>query len=482
MKKLLASVNNSITGILLDFVSDALNIENGEIRNSMTTFLPAIIGGVIHKSNSKQGVENLHSLLTKNNFGEEQLNRLLEIVNEKEALNHWLDSGNELLSAFFGDTRTELKELLNKNQTLSERSTKTLLKFFAPIVINKLAEITQENDLSPERLQKYLKDQKKEVYGKVTGLAAILSASKTNGDISTSEFPSEKFAPETPNGASFNFLKWLLPLLGCIVAIYMIMQRGCGASAEESPVLEESINLETSKEKSNSVAKKNVKDEQTTNTTQLTSTKQKDFAKSFSNSKESKDSKVVLSINESGDIVNSGGSIIYKNGDYSIDKSGDLVDEVGNVLVASTKIPEDMKSKLKKWFASIEEGEEMTFEEMKALFGDMLVRKKGASSTYSLSNIAFNSEDHKIYNYSKAEVMGLAAALKENNKGKVEVQVHTNDGRNSRDNRELSELRANVIRDMLVTLGVNSDQITAKGMGSKDRKLASLEKVDIVVR
>ncbi len=78
--------------------------------------------------------------------------------------------------------------------------------------------------------------------------------------------------------------------------------------------------------------------------------------------------------------------------------------------------------------------------------------------------------------------MGLAGALKENINGKIEVQVYTNDGKSAKESSSLSDTRANVIRDMLVTLGVDEKQISAKGMGTADAEKAKYGKVDIVIK
>ena len=65
----------------------------------------------------------------------------------------------------------------------------------------------------------------------------------------------------------------------------------------------------------------------------------------------------------------------------------------------------------------------------------------------------------------KEEVEGLAAALKEHPDSRIQVQVHTADGKDKAANKNISKLRAKVVKDMLVTLGVNADQISSKGLG-----------------
>ena len=101
----------------------------------------------------------------------------------------------------------------------------------------------------------------------------------------------------------------------------------------------------------------------------------------------------------------------------------------------------------------------------------MFTKKEGVQSTYTLTNIVFNPENHRITNYSKAEVEGLAAALKADPNSKITVQAYTMDGKNAKENKELSKTRAMVVHDMLVTLGVPEKQISAEGLGDGVNKV-----------
>jgi outer membrane protein OmpA-like peptidoglycan-associated protein len=99
-----------------------------------------------------------------------------------------------------------------------------------------------------------------------------------------------------------------------------------------------------------------------------------------------------------------------------------------------------------------------------------------------LNNVKFHPENHLITNFSKSEVEGLAAALKDKENGKIEVHVFTDDADGRRANRKLSETRANVVRDMLVTLGVDPVQIKAVGKGTEDSQKAAAGNVEIVIK
>lgn len=112
-----------------------------------------------------------------------------------------------------------------------------------------------------------------------------------------------------------------------------------------------------------------------------------------------------------------------------------------------------------------------------------LFNTKAVGTTYALHDIAFDTESHRITSMSKEEVEGLAAALKEHPASRIQVQVHTADGKTKSANKEISKLRAKVVKDMMVTLGVNADQISFKGLGltTADAAKAVANTVEIVV-
>ena len=178
-----------------------------------------------------------------------------------------------------------------------------------------------------------------------------------------------------------------------------------------------------------------------------------------------------LVVNANGDLVDESGKVMYKKGDFQV-KDGYYVDKDGNRIGKF----------FKKVGEAIGDAAEATADAFKKLFSGMVKKEEGAKRNYILSDIRFNNENHRIETFSKAEVEGLAAALKDNPGGKITVAVYTNDGENDKENAALSKTRAEVVRDMLVTLGVKKGQIVAEGMGSKDAVKASGDKVEINVK
>ncbi|MFK7978487.1 MAG: OmpA family protein [Saprospiraceae bacterium] len=121
-------------------------------------------------------------------------------------------------------------------------------------------------------------------------------------------------------------------------------------------------------------------------------------------------------------------------------------------------------------------------ESVKANF-NKLFNTKAVGTTYALSEIGFDKESHRITKMSKEEVVGLAEALKEHPESRIQVQVHTSDGQSKKECREISKLRADVVKNMLVTLGVGADQISSKGLGLtvEDAAKAVANTVEVVV-
>ncbi len=460
---LLDSVKGVMTNAVVDKAADVLGIESTMAKSAMKMFLPAIIGGLIHKGSSSSGAGGLLDLFKKGGYGDDNLGDLMGVLGDSGKKDSWLESGSDLLGSVFGGNKSGLIDMLLKATGIGKSGGSSLLSFLAPIVINKLAGMVFSKNMNASQLSSYLGDQKSEVMGLVPGLSSLLggNVSRSSGVSST--------ATTTASSGGGGFMKYLLPLLIGAAAIWYFTKDGCGQTQEAK--------VEVTDDKAIGAVEQKV-----TTTTKATETKAKITEKSvvveagkatvvnFDN-----DAIKSYKINDAGDIVSGSGSVVFKSGSYNIDLSGNLMDANGKILAPVSALSADFKTQL------ISAVSQMKLNKMKVMFADMIVKKAGTSGSYGLSNIEFNKENHKISNFSKNEVMGLAEALKANATGKIEVHVYTADGDGDKANNKLSETRAKVIRDMLVTLGVSKGQIKAVGKGSSDAAKAKIGKVDIVV-
>lgn len=442
---LLNSVSGVMTNKVIDSVTDVLGIENSLAKSAIKMFLPAIIGGVINKGSSSSGAGGLLDLFKKGGFGDDNLEDLAGVFGNEEKRSGWLDTGADLLGTIFGNRQSGILDMLLKATGIGKGAGSSLLAMLAPIVINKLAGIVMGKGMNASQLTSYLSDQKSETMGLVPGLGDALGINATSS------------SNESSSGGGM--MKWLLPLLLAALAFWFMSKNGCGNKTATTVESEEV----TTTEEVDSNTTESIETTTTNNTTEEVETVSAEEFKSYT-------------VADNGDILTGSGSVAYAAGSYDLDADGNLVDVNGRILASVASIGSDFMTKLKNALSTFK------LEKMKLMFSDMIVKKEGSNSSYGLSDIVFNKENHKITNFTKSEVIGLAEALKANATGKIEVHVYTDDaGDKAKANDKLSNTRANVIRDMLVTLGVKADQIKAVGKGSSDAAKASAEKVDIVV-
>lgn len=521
MKNLLSIVDDVVSGDVLSAISNVIGSNESATSSAISKLAPAIIGGLIQKGGTTSGAQSLIDNFKSNSYGERQVSDLMGMFGNKSKTSNFLDMGSNILGMLFGGNQSSILDKVIGMTSLGKSAGGTLLKFLAPVIVNKLSGLIFKNNLTAQKLVNYLTGQKSSVLGAVPGLSNILGFS---ADRSTSTSTSHNHTSSTGGSNGGGFLKWLLPLL-LLGGLAWFLMKGCNNKTATT----DDHKVETTKVTTTDHTNTKVKDmPSTTSTTPSTTTttapakiKTLDYTK--------------FRFVANGDILDQDGVVIYKNGEYALDANGNLIDLDGRILVPMASIPTTWKTNLKsqlgeyagvklvlddqgnlvdpngkiilkkgefqekdgyyydkngnklgriwsKIIKAIGDGAKKTVDGMKNLFTGMFRKAPGAKKTYTLSQIEFNKENHRITNFSKAEVEGLAAALKANKDSKIDVNVYTNDGKDNGENKKLSKVRAEVVKNMLVTLGVDKGQISFNGKGSSDDAKASSDKVEITVK
>ena len=198
-------------------------------------------------------------------------------------------------------------------------------------------------------------------------------------------------------------------------------------------------------------------------------------------------------VDADGNLLNKKGELVKKAGDYKME-GGFYVDNNGqyiqrNIDKTKEKINstvDETKGKLKNAATNTKKAMTLaanrTTESVKSNFNE-LFNTKAVGTIYPLPDIKFDPKSHRITNFKKADVEGMAASLKDNPASRIQVQVYTADAKSRGKNKEISKLRADVVKNMLVTLGVKEEQISSKGMGlpTEDAAKAVANAVEVVV-
>ncbi len=96
---------------------------------------------------------------------------------------------------------------------------------------------------------------------------------------------------------------------------------------------------------------------------------------------------------------------------------------------------------------------------------NIVVKEAKEGSSFVLENILYNTNSAELKKESRIILESFAQYLKENPKIKVEIQGHTDNIGNPKDNQALSTNRAFSVKAMLEEFGVDGKRILAKGFG-----------------
>ncbi len=490
-------VKENLTDGVMDQLSSLIGENKSTTSSAIGKFLPALMGGVAQKGSTESGAGSLLKLITDNGLGADTLGSLGSVLMGGDKSSAFLKMGGSLLSSILGSNQDSMLGKLISLTGLGRKSSSSLMGFLAPIVMGQIGKIVKNKGLNALGLKNLLGEQKGYIAKAMpVGLGLASSAASGSNQASSND-----------GGGGMGWLKYLLPLLLLLAALWYFLRGGSDDTTDATS----STNTElTSSESHHGHSHDGHSHDGHTHThadgTVHHGEAHGDATNNTINSSMDKTNQVVgdikdavtYSVDAAGNLVSSTGEVMAKKGEFSI-KDGMYLDADGNELNFMQKLGNAAKGAAgavgdagkavggavgdagKAVGGAVAGAAGKTKDAFVGLFSGMFSDKAKTGSTYGLHDIEFNKENHRITNFSKSEVEGLAAALSTNPNSKIQVQVHSADGKDGGDNKKLSKIRAEVVRDMLVTLGVDKGQISFKGMGSDDAGKAAANAVEIMV-
>ncbi len=516
---LLNIIQNQIDGNLLNQISKIIGSNNDSTRNAITAFVPTLLSGIIGKGNTLSGASSLISIITNNKFGEQSLSNFASVLTDEEKTTDLIKTGEGISSSLFENKQVGLVSRLASVSGLNKSSSSKLMSLLGPIAMGSIGKIVNRDSLDAAGLQRLLGRQKNNVMSAVpASISSYLGydAVKTRTDnVTQNNVKHTSYKEENTKG--FAWWKILLPIAAIAAILWFLTQY----NGDKKPVVKKTAaNKEAMVKKRMTAKEQKLAGSKETSEHSTSSPSTQSTASSGGSIKYSLDSKGNL-IDAAGSLIATAGSFSISGGNlidgagkilarageftgqlsndtmkkelsFSLDASGNLIGADGKIAFKKGEFTEkdgvfyDLKGNrignfLKKVGEAIEGAATKTKEAFQDMFSSMLNKEAKSENIYTFSRIDFKEDDHRISYFSKPELEGLAAALKAIPNGKMEVQVYTDSGKNDAENKSLSKLRAKVVHDMLVTLGVKDGQISFKGMGNSDPAKAASGKVDIKV-
>ncbi len=482
-------VKDQMTNALVGKVSSLIGENKTSTNSALTSFIPALLGGIVSKGSDMRGAGSLLRLINDNNLGANTISNLSSLLDGGRQSDGFMEMGGKLIASILGSNQSSVLNNLVSLTGLSKNTSSSLLSLLAPIALGTIGKIVKSDNLDAGGLMRMLMGQKSAVSKALpAGMGSVLGFADYDSHTT----------PTTQSSSGSGFWKWLIPLLILLGIIWYFAKDGCGptpnVAANETQIkidpnakyviddvgnlLDEAGNIIIDAGNYTVDAAGNIVDAagkilvRAGNVARL-AVKELTEGSVTSNSDLDSDSDIGVryTVDTNGNLVDASGKIVFAAGEFEI-VDGYYVDKDGNRIGKFFKKVGDV----------IEGAAEKTADAFKSVFADLFTKKESKGTVYTLADIVFDKESHRITDFSKAEVEGLAQALQAYPNSKIQVQVYTNDGKNEKENNSLTKARAKVVHDMLVALGVNKNQISFGGMGSQDKTKAAHGKVEIVVK
>lgn len=451
MSNLLNYVKNQISDEAISSISSMIGENSSVTKSAISSVLPTVLKGIINRGDTTQNVGVLNKFISDQKIGGDIVSNLLSADNQSKR-DSFLSKGAGVTDFLFGSAKSTLLGNIGKASGLASGKASSLTNAIAPLALSYVSKYAKGEKFTDGQFANYLDSQKNLISDHST------TRNETVHTKETKAYTADRAVHHEERSSGGGFLKWLFPLLLIGALAWWFGGRGCN-----TPAMEDTTKVEEPAVKTAPAAQR------TRTVTETTTTADRKVEEVTKIETSSVDAVSGLRIDENGNIVDANGNIIARSGEYS-EKDGYYVDASGKRIGLLNKIGKAIGGAATK-----------TADAFKDVFTGIFKSKEKVGSTYSLARIVFDDESHKITNFSKNEVEGLANALKALPGSKIQVQVHSNDGDSDKQNKEFTKLRAEVVRDMLVTLGVDKKQISFKGMGKEDAAKASGEKVEIMV-
>lgn len=530
---LLNIVKDQLSDGAMNKIASLIGENSSTTSKAVSSFLPTLLSGIVDKSSSVSGSVNLLKLISDNNLGANTLNNLTANFDAGNKSNAWMKTGSKLVSGIFGNKQDSVLSKLGSLAGIKSSASTSLMSMLAPLVMGSIGKIVKSDNLDASGLQRLLSSQKSSIYGALpAGISETLGFADHNS--STRNTTKTTTASTTThhredNNSGGGWWKWLLllPLLGLL---YWFLSRDKVVDTKTTTEIKTETTAVTGHEGHNHGANDghdhgshDGHNHGTTATTtkysyhidangNLVDSKGNIIVKAgqykkdthgnlidargtilakageFGGSLKSMTTKITDNVpnvnvqdikftkDVNGNLIDKSGKIVYKAGDFT-EKDGYYVDKQGNKIGFFGKIGKAIEDAA----GAVGGAAEATAEAFAGVFTGLFSKKEKQGTTHSLTKIVFDKENHRIKYFSKAEFEAMVAALKMYPESKIQVQVHTNDGANEKENNKLTDKRAEQLHDMMVTLGINDKQISHKGMGSSNAAKAAADKVDIFI-
>lgn len=410
-------LKDQVAGTLAKQASGFLGESESGVSKALGGLLPAIMGGAVEKVQEPSGAQGILDMI-----GGLDLGKMSDIAGifggGASSVNGLLNSGGGIVKALLGDKVGGIVDFITNMAGLKSSSTSSLLKMAAPFVMGLIGKQIKGKGIGA--LKDLLLGQKSHIasampggLGNVLGFAnlggklddaadAVRGAASSAGRAATSAASGAADAAGKAASTGMGWIKWALPLLLALGAIYMFTRGGCGEKVMD------------------------------------------------------KTKGAVETVAETGAAAAGAAVDVAKDAGDAVAKGAGAVADVAKA--AFSKVDEGARALLDKLtFVEGSAGSQMRKYIDGGFAGDPVFRFK---------NLNFNTGSAELKAGSMDEIKNVAAILKAYPGVNLAVEGYTDNTGDAAKNKDLSLARATTVMNKLRTLGIGAGRLSAAGFGA----------------
>jgi OmpA-OmpF porin, OOP family len=226
---LLNQVSSEFGGDALNRIASTIGESPGKIKTALSDMLPALLGGLASKAQTKEGAHELLDVIHRDHLDTDQYEHVADAIKAPNALGNLMNTGGPLLDTVLEGKSAAVSDWVASHAGIKPASSKSLMSMVLPLVLGLIGRRVGgggESGLMSllGKPQTFLQD----APGALTGVLGMggAAAGAARPVVSEIESRGQRYAAAAAGTSPWR--KWLLPLLlllGLIVLLAYFMGR-----------------------------------------------------------------------------------------------------------------------------------------------------------------------------------------------------------------------------------------------------------------
>lgn len=237
---LLNQVTSEFGGDALNRIASTIGESPGKIKTALSDMLPALLGGLASKAQTKEGAHELLDVIHRDHLDTDQYEHVADAIKAPNALGNLMSTGGPLLDTVLPGKSGEVSNWVASHAGIKPAASKSLMSMVLPLVLGLIGRRVGgggESGLMSllGKPQTFLQDAPGGLAG-VLGMGGAAAAARPA--LSEIEQRGQRSAAAAAGPSPMR--KWLLPLLallGLIALLAYFMRRAPTPTASTAPVV-----------------------------------------------------------------------------------------------------------------------------------------------------------------------------------------------------------------------------------------------------